>query len=96
MDTGASLYDCMVYSCLANRVVLDFEALLTSGGWGDNDEVCGNFGVMGCTPRAWVPDHYQRWIRNGYDRENETSFDQDNWAGDLQRSHSCSAFRMQG
>ena len=79
MDTGASLYDCKVYPCLANRLFVAFtKALVTSGVWGDNGEVCGKSGVMGCTPRACVPDHFQRQIRNGYDRENETSFDQDN------------------
>jgi len=80
MDTGTSLYDCRVYSYLTSRLVVGpVKVLLTSGGpWGDNDEVCGKFGVMGCTPRAWVLDHYHRQIRNGYDSKNEASFDQDN------------------
>ena len=79
MDAGASLYDCKVYPCLASRLFVAFtKALPTSGVWGDNGEVCGKSRVMGCTPRAWVPDFYQRQIRNGYDRENETSFEQDN------------------
>ena len=43
MDTGASLYDCKVYSCLASRLVVALvKALPTSGVWGDNDEVCGS------------------------------------------------------
>lgn len=62
MDTGASLYDCKVYSCLASRLVVGpVKVLLTSGGAGVimmRPRYAGSLQSWVVHPKAWVRDHY--------------------------------------